>query len=247
MPGNIKLECNISPADIANFTAALSRYQKETQRSAYDALRSSTVDLIKSLRKQTKQSKPTVPNSAFRFGESEPKYITVDGKMRRRMVKAFGRKGKNFVFFEPVEVTYQQRRLKNGGIAESWKEQTKASLIRSAKQKYGKILNRGLAKHSWGWFLWRLFNLPTGTKFLNKKVRLTHRHVDGGIKQERAPLPDGTIDIYAPIKCTIEIINRLRYINRAMPPGALTVAIQAATRSINYKIDNGLKSKGIGT
>ena len=90
--------------------------------------------------------------------------------------------------------------------------------------------------------MWRLFNL-SDSGFVNPRVNITHRHVDGGVEETRAPLPDGTIDLSAPIHYAITIINRLRYIRKALPGGALSVAVQRATNSINHKITNGLKSR----
>lgn len=241
----LSVDLAVSDRAISDFTKAMTEYQRVTGRDAREAVRSAATDLLKSLRKQTIKSKKMMPLRAFDLGRSEPKYITrtAGAKVFRRMVKHFGQKnGKNWVFFEPVDFTYKSRRLKNGGIAESWTEQSRASLIRSARQKYGHIHNAGLAKHSWGWLMWRLFNISTQDDFLNKKVRLTHRHCEGHIDEVAGMLPDGTIDPKAPIHYAITMINRLRYIERALPAGALEAALQKAQKGIEWKIEHGVRS-----
>lgn len=246
MPGAIQFECEVSEQGLADFVKALSRYQKETQRDMRDALYSSTVDLIKSLRARTRKAPKMMPLSAFRLAQSDPKYLskTNYGLIRRVVCKRFAPK-KDFVAWVPVHTVYKRRKLKNGGISESWRQESDAQILRHARQEHGTIWNWGLAKKSWGWFMWRLFNLGRG--FDNPRVRITHRHVEGGITEMRQPLPDGTIDLEAPIKCEITIINRIRYMRRALFPGALAMAVQKATNSINAKIDKGLKSRRFGT
>lgn len=243
MPAAIAFECEVSQRGIADFVKALARYQRETQRDMRDAVRSATIDLVKSLRKQTKKAPRLVPAKAFRLGRSDPQYLTtkVHGLQRRMVMKRFPPR-KDFVFWQPVRTVYKRRTLKNGGIAESWKQQSEAQLIREARQQWGKIWNWGLAKQTWGWFMWRLFNL-SDKGFINPRVNITHKHVGGGIQETREPLPDGTIDLQAPIRCEITIINRVRYMRRALPPGAIEIAVQKATNSINHKIDSGLKSR----
>ena len=80
----------------------------------------------------------------------------------------------------------------------------------------------------------------------NPKALIKPSMVDGGIQEFRETLPDGTVDPSAPIRCDIDIVNRLGYIKKAMPPGVLAVAVQKATNSINHKISDGLRSRKFG-
>lgn len=236
MPCAIDFECEVSKQDLANFTKALLRYKTETQRDMRDALRSATVDLIKSLRARTRKAPKMVPLSAFRLAQSDPKYLskTNYGLIRRVVCKRFAPK-KSFVAWVPVHTVYKRRKLKNGGISESWRQESDAQILRHARQEHGNIWNWGLAKKSWGWFMWRLFNLGRGG-FDNPRVRITHRHVEGNINERRNPF-----------KYDVTIVNRIRYIRKALAPGALAMAVQKATNSINAKIDKGLKSRRFGT
>ena len=87
MPAAIQFECEVSERGIADFVKALSRYQKETQRDMRGALRSATIDLVKSLRARTWKAPKIVPRDDARWGESAPKYIMAkDGRQFRRVV-----------------------------------------------------------------------------------------------------------------------------------------------------------------
>lgn len=249
----ITFSADVDPRSIADFTRAISDFQRGTQRDMRTALRIATVDLCKSLRSRTRKSPKLMPKSAFRFGKSDPQWLTTSkhGLMRRMVRKEFpGGARKNykgdFVFWQPCRTVYKSRRLKNGGIAESWTKQSEAQLIRDARARWGKIWNWGLAKQTWGWFMWRLFNLNDKGMFLNPRVNITHRHVGGGIIEKREPLPDGTISMDAPIRCDISIINRLRYIRRALAPGALSASIESARRSLVYKAQRNVRSRKLG-
>ena len=241
MAEGIAFEAEVSERCIADFTKALSKFQRSTQRDMRDAIRISTIDLCKSLRKQTRKAPKLMPKAAFRFGRTDPQWLTTKahGLQRRMVRKNFGKA--DLVFWQQCRQIYKRRKLKKGGISESWTNQSEAQLMRAAREQWGKIWNWGLAKQSWGWFMWRLFNLADNG-FNNPRVNITHRHVEGGITESREPLPDGTIDLAAPIRCDVTIINRIRYIRKALAPGALAWAVQSATKNLLYKAEHCVKS-----
>ncbi|MBO7686910.1 MAG: hypothetical protein J6V72_11035 [Kiritimatiellae bacterium] len=246
MPAAIAFECEVSEQGIADFVKALSRYQKETQRDMREALRSATIDLVKSLRARTRKAPKLVPREDVRFGESDPKYITGrDGRQFRRVVISRWAKGRRVqkVHWQPVCAKYRSRRTRTGGVTESWAE-SKAAMLREARQRYGGIRQWGLAKKSWGWFMKSLFGKSMQDE--NPKALVKPSMVDGGIQEFREVLPDGTVDRSAPIRCDIDIVNRLAYIRKAMPPGVLAIAVQKATNLINHKIGAGLRSRKFG-
>ena len=246
MPAAIAFECEVSERGIADFNKALSRYQAETQRDMRGALRSATIDLVKSLRALTRKAPKVVPRKDVRWGESDPKYITgKDGRQFRRVVVSrwFGGKKKQSVHWQLVQTKYRARKTARG-VSESWTE-SKATMLREARQRFGGIRQWGLAKKSWGWFMKSLFGKSMQDE--NPKALIKPSMVDGGIQEFRETLPDGTVDPSAPIRCDIDIVNRLGYIKKAMPPGALAVAVQKATNSINHKIGEGLRSRRFGS
>ena len=46
---------------------------------------------------------------------------------------------------------------------------------------------------------------------------------------------------------SVVLVNRLEYIRKAMPPGAMSIALRKATNLINHKIENGLRSRRFET
>jgi len=249
MPAAIVFECDVSERGIADFVKALSRYQAETQRDMRAALRSATIDLVKSLRARTRKAPKMVPREDVRFGESDPKYITgKDGRQFRRVVVSrwSGGARKQHVHWQFVQTKFRTRMgMRDGkwqGIVKA--SEAKASMLREARQKFGGIRQWGLAKKSWGWFMKSLFHASTQDE--NPKALVKPSMVDGGIKEFREALPDGTVDSSAPIRCDIDIVNRLSYIRKAMPAGVLAIAVQKATNSINRKITDGLRSRRFG-
>jgi len=237
----IAFECDVPQTSLDDFVKALSRYQKETQRDMRGALRSATIDLVKSLRARTRKAPKVVPREDVRWGESDPRYITRNGREFRRVVITRWFHGKRSLQVHWQEVK-KRSRVRRGQTVQS--EATPA-MLREARQRFGGIRQWGLAKKSWGWFMHALFKKSVQDE--NPKAKVDGRMVEGGIRERREPLPDGTIDLQAPIRCEITVLNRLDYIRMALHPGALADAVQAATNSINKKIDGGLRSRRFGT
>lgn len=244
----IGFDCELDEQTRRAFQNTLSEFQKRTGRDARTAIRIATIDLCKSLRKQTRKAPKLMPKSAFSFDVNPPKYITKDdGSQFRYMIRkghpTAGTKThkKDLVFPMPVSRVYKSR-VTSRGFSESWREESDAQLIRRAREEWGKIHNWGLAKKSWGWFMWRLFNMPDGEAD-NPHNKITSRHCEGGITEKVEPLPDGSISLDAPTKVDINIINKVRYIRRAMNPGALASACQSAMLSLLTKMGRNLKSR----
>ena len=243
MPAAIAFECEVSERGIADFVKALSRYQRETQRDMRSALRSVTIDLIRSLRARTRRSRKFIDRMEISKSYMPPKWIARghSGRPLRRMQLMRRGKGTNWLDHryvyggEPVEGPRGGKRVRPFSEAHMRKE---------AQQNYGQIRNWGLAKKSWGWFMKSLFRASMQDE--NPKAIVKPGMVDGGIQEFREVLPDGTVDRSAPIRCDIDIVNRLEYIRKAMPPGVFAIAVQKATNLINHKINAGLKSRRFG-
>lgn len=76
MPASFVINCDVPQTDIKAFRDALARYEKETRRDMRGAVRSATIDLVRSLRKRTRKAPKMVDRRDVRFGESDPKYFT---------------------------------------------------------------------------------------------------------------------------------------------------------------------------
>jgi len=244
VPVAVAFECEVSDRGIADFVKALARYQRETQRDMRSALRSVTIDLLRSLRARTRKSKKFIDRLDISKSYLPPKWIKRghSGRPLRRMQLVRWGRGTNWLDHRYVYGGEYVRGPKGGQRVRPFSE---AQMRREARQNYGQIRNWGLAKKSWGWFMKSMFRKAMQDE--NPKARIRQGDmVDGGITERRETLPDGSIDLQAPIRCDIDIVNKLDYIRRAMPPGVFAIALQKATNLINKKINDGLKSRRFG-
>lgn len=240
MPAAIAFECEVSERGIADFIKALARYQKETQRDMRSALRSVTIDLIRSLRARTRRSRKFIERMEISKSYLPPKWIKRghSGRPLRRMQLMRWGNGTNWLDHRYVYGGEYVRGPRGGQRVRPFSE---AQMRKEAQRNYGQIRNWGLAKKSWGWFMKSLFRQSMQDE--NPKAVITPGMVDGGITELREVLPDGTVDTSAPIRCDIDIVNKLKYIRSAMPPGVFAIAVQKATNIINKKIESGLRSR----
>lgn len=240
MPAAIAFECEVSERGIADFIKALSRYQRETQRDMRSALRSVTIDLIRSLRARTRRSRKFIERMEISKSYLPPKWIKRghSGRPLRRMQLIRWGNGTNWLDHRFVYGGEYVRGPRGGQRVRPFSE---AQMRKEAQRNYGQIRNWGLAKKSWGWFMKSLFRQSMQDE--NPKAVITPGMVDGGITELREVLPDGTVDTSAPIRCDIDIVNKLKYIRSAMPPGVFAIAVQKATNIINKKIESGLRSR----
>lgn len=240
MPAAIAFECEVSERGIADFIKALSRYQRETQRDMRSALRSVTIDLIRSLRARTRRSRKFIERMEISKSYLPPKWIKRghSGRPLRRMQLIRWGNGTNWLDHRYVYGGEYVRGPRGGQRVRPFSE---AQMRKEAQRNYGQIRNWGLAKKSWGWFMKSLFRQSMQDE--NPKAVITPGMVDGGITELREVLPDGTVDTSAPIRCDIDIVNKLKYIRSAMPPGVFAIAVQKATNIINKKIESGLRSR----
>lgn len=244
MPAAIAFECEVSERGIADFIKALSRYQRETQRDMRSALRSVTIDLIRSLRARTRKSRKFIERMEISKSYLPPKWIKRghSGRPLRRMQLMRWGNGTNWLDHRYVYGGEYVRGSRGGQRVRPFSE---AQMRREAQRNYGQIRNWGLAKKSWGWFMKSLFHgmsvsVPAGD---NPKAIITPGMVAKHVVELREVLPDGTVDTSAPIRCDIDIVNKLKYIRSAMPPGVFAIAVQKATNLINKKIESGLRSR----
>jgi hypothetical protein len=244
MPAAISFNCEIPQSEITGFVKALADYQRKTQRDMRSALRAATIDLLRSLRKQTRRSKQFIERAEIFKSTRAPKWIKRghSGKPIRRM--QLHRWGHDRDWFDHRYV-YGGEYVRGPKGGQRVRPFSEAHMIREARQNYGKIRNWGLAKNSWGWFMKAMFH--KSMKEANPKARIREGDMVGyGISEKRAPLPDGTMDISAPIRCDIDIVNRLDYIRKAMPPGALAIALRKVINLINKKTQAGFQSRKFG-
>lgn len=229
---SLVINCDVPQTDVKAFMAALARYEKETRRDMRSAVRSATIALVRSLRKRTRKAPKMVDRKDVRFGESDPKYCTgtrgdARGVEFRRVVVSRWSHGKrsNHVHWQPVLGKMRQRRGKFV-VTES-----RAEMLRGARERYGRIRQWGLARKSWGWFMHALFQKSVQDENPNARLK------SGTVEKELIER-DGEI--------SITIANKLDYIRKALHPGALSASLRAAANVINKKITSGFRSRRFG-
>lgn len=251
MAAAIQVSAEISNDTMRDLQKAMAKYQKAVQRDNKGILRSSCIDIVKSLRKQTKAAPKKVPRADVRLGEHDPKYYTgkKENKVYRRVVVKRWKRGSSFnkVGWVPVDVKYTTRMgMRNGNFQGIVKRTERdAAMIKSARDKLGRIRRSGLAKKAWGWFMQSLFNQSAG-RDTNPEAVIDKGMVDGHYEERRDVLPDGTIDREAPYFAKYTMVNKLSYARKAMPFHAVEQAVINAVKSINHKITHKLRSKKFG-
>lgn len=99
----------------------------------------------------------------------------------------------------------------------------------AARKRSGQYTKWGLARKSWGWFMQSLFHRA------NPESQNPRAVIRDGVTEGRFDVRTGENP-----RVEVLIVNKLKYIRRAVPNGAVEEAVESATRSINAQIDKGL-------
>ena len=230
MPAGLTIEAKVDKAAIKAFMDALARYETATKRSMKDAVRSATIDLIRSLRARTRRSRKFIERMEISKSYLPPKWIKRghSGRPLRRMQLMRWGNGTNWLDHRYVYGGEYVRGPRGGQRVRPFSE---AQMRKEAQRNYGQIRNWGLAKKSWGWFMKSLFRQSMQDE--NPRAKIDSRMVDAQKRESDT-------------EYSIVLVNRLEYIRKAMPPGAMSIAIRKATNLINHKIESGLRSRRFG-
>ena len=242
MPAGLTIEVEADKTAIKAFMDALARYETATKRSMKDAVRSATIDLVRSLRARTRRSPKAVPRMEIAKSYQTPKWIrdSHGGKPIRRMSIIRRGKGKSYLtqgyvyggecFSAPRRRVVRRKKGKvyNSPMVLKIRPFSEAQMRTEAQRVYGQIRNWGLAKKSWGWFMKSLFHASMQDE--NPRAKIDSRMVDAQKRESDT-------------EYSVVIVNKLEYIRKAMPPGVFAIAVQKATNIINKKIEGGLRSR----
>lgn len=227
----VSIDCEVSRADVRAFLDALSRYQRETKRDMKSAVRSATIDLLRSLRARTRKSRKFIDRMEIAKSSLPPKWIKRGhggGPLRRMQLMRWAH-GRPHLDHRYVYGGEYAKGPKGGLRVRPYSE---AHMRREAQRVYGQIRNWGLARKSWGWFMKSLFRKAAQDE--NPRAKIRPGMVDGELAESDREI-------------AVTLVNRLEYIREATPPGTFEVAIRKATNLINKKISAGLKSRKFGT
>ena len=231
MAAGLTIEAEADKAAIKAFTDALARYQTETKRDMRGAVRSATIDLVRSLRARTRRSRKFIDRMEISKSYLPPKWIKRghSGRPLRRMQLMRWGNGTNWLDHRYVYGGEYVRGPRGGQRVHPFSE---AQMRREAQKNYGQIRNWGLAKKSWGWFMKSLFRQSMQDE--NPRAKIDSRMVDAQKRESDT-------------EYSVVLVNRLEYIRKAMPPGMMSIALRKATNSINHKIESGLRSRRFGS
>ena len=227
MPAGLTIEAEADKAAIKAFMDALARYETATKRSMKDAVRSATIDLVRSLRARTRRSRKFIERMEISKSYLPPKWIKRghSGRPLRRMQLIRWGNGTNWLDHRFVYGGEYVRGPRGGQRVRPFSE---AQMRKEAQRSYGQIRNWGLAKKSWGWFMKSLFRQSMQDE--NPRAKIDSRMVDAQKRESDT-------------EYSVVLVNKLEYIRKAMPPGAMSIALRKATNLINHKIENGLRSR----
>ena len=231
MAAGLTIEAEADKAAIKAFMDALARYETATKRSMKDAVRSATIDLVRSLRARTRKSRKFIERMEISKSYLPPKWIKRghSGRPLRRMQLIRWGKGTNWLDHRYVYGGEYVRGPRGGQRVRPFSE---AQMRTEAQRVYGQIRNWGLAKKSWGWFMKSLFHASMQDE--NPRAKIDSRMVDAQKRESDT-------------EYSVVLVNRLEYIRKAMPPGAMSIALRKATNLINKKIESGLRSRRFET
>lgn len=206
----LDISATVPKETLREFHRAFGRYRDELGNSQRVAVRRGTVALIRGLRARTAKSKKMAP---------------------LRDVKKYEGPGPKYITPKGKNQKPQRRWEIRRHAGKDERRYVYAAESRAdARRTHGKYTRWGLAKHSWGWFMKALFKRAEQTGG-NPATRIDPRMTEGYLRE----VVTGTNP-----RVEVLIVNKLDYINDALPASALSAAMSAATRYIDGQIDKGL-------
>jgi hypothetical protein len=212
------INADIPPETIANFTAACNRYRSELGNSLMVAMRRGVIALVKSIRARTPVAPKLLPkNHVRRAGASETySYYTPKGSKKSFPRFAIIRRNGKPTYYRPDRLSDTYAVIR-----------TEAA----ARKKWGEISQWGLGRKSWGWFMQSLFHRANPDANHNPKAKIKKGMVDASPLREIVTGPNRRVEV--------TLWNKLEYMKKILPDGAIAKAMQSATASINKQLDIG--------
>ena len=226
----VSVTCDIDQAAVARLDGLLSHIQREIPQRLASETRRAAIYICQSLRSRTKVAPKRIRKSEYEAAISTvpPKYIHSNSAHRRllrrwNLTRKLGTPDQNTHHY----YVYTDRHRGKGGRMVGG---NRSAELRELIQHHGSIPRAGLAKLSWGWAMKQIYN-GASADFTWKPRRGDRRDPRQYVKGQFSQSPTGAFAV---------IRNALDYIFDALKPGALTEAIDAATKRLEYNIDNHL-------
>lgn len=226
----VSMTCDIDQAAVARFDGLLSRIQREMPKTLATETRRAAIYVCQSLRARTKVAPKRIRKSEYEAAVSTvpPKYVHSHSAHRRLLRRWTLTRKKG----TPDQNTYhyyvytERHRGKDGRMVGD----SQSAELRELIQQHGGIPRAGLAKLSWGWAMKQIYN-GFSADLTWKCRRSDRRDPRQYVKGQFSKSPNGAFAL---------IHNALDYIFEALRPGALTEAIDAAAKRLEFNIDNHL-------
>jgi hypothetical protein len=222
---------DIDEAAVAGLNDLLSRIAAETPRKLGTETRRAAIYICQALRARTKKAPKRMRPNEYSAEPSNvpPRYVHSNSAGRHLLRRwSLTRKlGTPDQYTKHHYVYTNAHRGKGGRMIGKSPAQERRELVRN----HGGIPRAGLAKTSWGWVMKQIYNAAPVTDMVWKKTKGERRDPRQYVKGMFARVASGAI---------AEIDNLLDYILDALPPGAVSEAIEAATKRMEYNVSEGL-------
>lgn len=222
----VSVTCDIDQAAVARLDGLLSRIRREMPRRLASETRRAAIYICQSLRSRTKVAPKRIRKSEYEASISTvpPKYIHSNSAHRRllrrwTLTRKLGTPDQNTYHY----YVYTDRHRGKGGRMVGG---SRSAELRELIQQHGGIPRAGLAKLSWGWAMKQIYN-GASADFTWKRRRGDRRDPRQYVEGRFAQSPTGAFAL---------IHNALDYISDALKPGALTEAIDAAAKRMEYNV-----------
>ena len=224
----VAVTCEIDQAAVARLDGLLSTIQRETPRRLASETRRAAIYICQSLRARTKVAPKRVRAGEYRAEPSNvpPRYVHSNSKGRALLRRwALTRKvGTPDQYTKHHFVYTNARRAKNGKMV----GKSAAAERRELLKMHGGIPRAGLAKKSWGWVMKQIYNGAAAVDTVWRRTKGERRDPRQYVKGQFSKSPSGAFAL---------IHNALDYISDALKPGALTEAIDAATKRMEHNVE----------
>lgn len=231
----VDLTLDIDQNAVADLDNLLSRIAVETPRKLGTETRRAAIYICQALRARTKKAPKRVrPNEwAAEPSNVPPRYIhgryfyAGEGRPLLRRWSFTRKLGTPDQYTKHYYVYTNAKRGKGGRMIGKSPAQERRELVRN----HGGIPRAGLAKTSWGWVMKQIYNAAPVTDMVWKKTKGERRDPRQYVKGMFARVASGAM---------AEIDNSLDYILDALPPGAVSEAIEAATKRMEFNVTEGM-------
>lgn len=223
----VSVTCDIDQTAVARLDGLLSRIRREMPRRLASETRRAAIYICQSLRSRTKVAPKRIRKSEYEASISTvpPKYIHSNSAHRRLLRRwTLTRKLGTPEQYTYHHYVYTDRHLGKGGRMVGG---NRSAELRELIQQHGGIPRAGLAKQSWGWAMKQIHG-GASADFTWKRRRGDRRDPRQYVKGVFRKAMDGAFAL---------IHNGLDYVGAALQPGAVTEAINAATKRMAYNVE----------